>query len=41
MPDTDVTPSSRLSSRLSIQERLYPDLPCFGCGQANAKGLQL
>ncbi|GAB2763049.1 PaaI family thioesterase [Terrabacter koreensis] len=25
----------------SIQERLYPDLPCFGCGQANAKGLQL
>ncbi|WP_034809999.1 PaaI family thioesterase [Intrasporangium oryzae] len=26
---------------LSIQERLYPDLPCFGCGQANPKGLQL
>lgn len=27
--------------RLSIQERLYPELPCFGCGQNNPKGLQL
>ena len=27
--------------RLSIQQRLYPDLPCFGCGPANPKGLQL
>jgi acyl-coenzyme A thioesterase PaaI-like protein len=27
--------------RLSIQQSLYPDLPCFGCGPANAKGLQL
>jgi len=26
---------------LSIQERLYPDLPCFGCGHGNPKGLQL
>jgi acyl-coenzyme A thioesterase PaaI-like protein len=26
---------------LSIQERLYPDLPCFGCGHANPKGLRL
>jgi acyl-coenzyme A thioesterase PaaI-like protein len=26
---------------LSIQERLYPDLPCFGCGHGNAKGLKL
>lgn len=26
---------------LSIQERLYPGLACFGCGQANAKGLKL
>jgi acyl-coenzyme A thioesterase PaaI-like protein len=26
---------------MSIQERLYPGLPCFGCGQANAKGLRL
>ena len=25
----------------SIQERLYPDLPCFGCGHGNAKGLRL
>ena len=26
---------------LSIQQRLYPDLPCFGCGPANDRGLQL
>ncbi|MEU5697058.1 PaaI family thioesterase [Actinosynnema sp. NPDC020468] len=26
---------------LSIQETLYPDLPCFGCGHGNAKGLRL
>ena len=26
---------------LSIQELLYPGVPCFGCGPANAKGLQL
>ncbi|WP_309113251.1 PaaI family thioesterase [Saccharothrix sp.] len=26
---------------ISIQERLYPSLPCFGCGQANGKGLRL
>jgi acyl-coenzyme A thioesterase PaaI-like protein len=25
----------------SIQERLYPGLACFGCGQANAEGLRL
>ncbi|MGW5053598.1 PaaI family thioesterase [Actinokineospora sp. NPDC004072] len=25
----------------SIQERLYPDLPCFGCGHGNPKGLRL
>ena len=25
----------------SLQERYYPDLPCFGCGPANEKGLQL
>ena len=25
----------------SLQERYYPDLPCFGCGPANVKGLQL
>ena len=27
--------------RPSLQERYYPDLPCFGCGPANAKGLRL
>ncbi len=26
---------------ISIQERLYPDLPCFGCGPGNIKGLRL
>ncbi|WP_083707074.1 PaaI family thioesterase [Intrasporangium flavum] len=41
MPDSDVSPSTPLSSALSIQERLYPDLPCFGCGQANDRGLKL
>ena len=25
----------------SIQEQLYPDLTCFGCGPANAAGLRL
>lgn len=25
----------------SIQESLYPDSTCFGCGPANAQGLQL
>jgi acyl-coenzyme A thioesterase PaaI-like protein len=25
----------------SIQERLYPDLTCFGCGHANPAGLRL
>lgn len=28
-------------SAVSIQERLYPDLPCFGCGHGNSKGLKL
>lgn len=26
---------------LSIQERLYPTMTCFGCGPANPKGLQV
>jgi acyl-coenzyme A thioesterase PaaI-like protein len=26
---------------LSIQEHLYPTLPCFGCGHGNSKGLRL
>ncbi len=25
----------------SIQERLFPDMTCFGCGPANPKGLHL
>jgi acyl-coenzyme A thioesterase PaaI-like protein len=29
------------SGGLSIQERLYPTLPCFGCGHGNPKGLRL
>jgi acyl-coenzyme A thioesterase PaaI-like protein len=29
------------SGRLSIQERLFPTLRCFGCGPANQKGLRL
>jgi len=29
------------SGQLSIQERLFPELACFGCGPSNAKGLQL
>lgn len=26
---------------LSIQQRLYAEMPCFGCGPANDKGLRL
>ena len=40
MPDTDVAADADTAA-LSIQERLYPNLPCFGCGQGNPKGLQL
>lgn len=29
------------ASNLSIQERLYPESTCFGCGQANPDGLRL
>ncbi|GAA5035716.1 PaaI family thioesterase [Terrabacter aeriphilus] len=39
MPDAPVDVDRDLP--LSIQERLYPNLPCFGCGPGNAKGLQL
>ena len=28
-------------TRESLQERYFPDLPCWGCGPANEKGLQL
>nr|BFE53448.1 PaaI family thioesterase [Saccharothrix mutabilis subsp. capreolus] len=37
-PTLDAVTSTALTS---IQERLYPTLPCFGCGQANDKGLRL
>lgn len=30
-----------MTGELSIQERLFPDLPCFGCGPSNEKGLRL
>jgi acyl-coenzyme A thioesterase PaaI-like protein len=30
-----------IGDALSVQERLYPDLECFGCGHANPKGLKL
>ena len=33
MPDVD--------HDLSIQDRLFPQMACFGCGPANPKGLQL
>jgi acyl-coenzyme A thioesterase PaaI-like protein len=36
-----VTVSEGLGPGLSIQERLYPALQCFGCGHANPKGLRL
>lgn len=26
---------------LSLQERFFPDMTCFGCGPANSKGLRL
>ncbi|MGY1751894.1 PaaI family thioesterase [Blastococcus sp. SYSU D01042] len=34
----DASPSTRTTS---IQERLVPELTCFGCGPANARGLRL
>lgn len=30
-----------MDTGLSIQESLYPQLTCFGCGPANARGLRL
>jgi acyl-coenzyme A thioesterase PaaI-like protein len=30
-----------MSARPSIQERLFPELTCFGCGPANPDGLRL
>jgi acyl-coenzyme A thioesterase PaaI-like protein len=30
-----------MTTELSIQESLYPNLTCFGCGNANPRGLHL
>lgn len=30
-----------MSEHLSLQERFFPDMMCFGCGPANTKGLRL
>jgi acyl-coenzyme A thioesterase PaaI-like protein len=30
-----------MTEQQSLQERYFPDLPCFGCGPANEKGLRL
>jgi acyl-coenzyme A thioesterase PaaI-like protein len=41
---TDIEPrpaDDEAGPALSIQERLYPSLPCFGCGPSNPKGLRL
>jgi acyl-coenzyme A thioesterase PaaI-like protein len=40
MTQDDVTQDD-VTAELSIQERLYPQLTCFGCGHANARGLKL
>jgi len=40
MTQDDVTQDD-VVAELSIQERLYPQLTCFGCGHANARGLKL
>jgi acyl-coenzyme A thioesterase PaaI-like protein len=31
----------RADALTSIQDRLFPEMACFGCGPANPKGLQL
>lgn len=35
------TPSKADRERRSVQQRLYPELTCFGCGPANPVGLRL
>lgn len=30
-----------MPDQVAIQDRLFPTLPCFGCGPTNAKGLRL
>ena len=41
MKEAEATMSEANGDRLSIQDRLYPDATCFGCGLANPKGLHL
>ncbi len=38
---SDPNRTHNATAPLSIQERLYPALTCFGCGHANPDGLQL
>lgn len=33
--------STTIDGQASLQDRYFPDLPCFGCGPANTEGLQL
>lgn len=30
-----------MDGQISLQDRYFPDLPCFGCGPSNPDGLQL
>jgi acyl-coenzyme A thioesterase PaaI-like protein len=30
-----------MGDQIALQDRYFPDLPCFGCGPSNAEGLQL
>lgn len=39
--DEDPIVQERSIEERSIQERFVPDMTCFGCGPANAKGLRL
>jgi acyl-coenzyme A thioesterase PaaI-like protein len=34
-------PRPAVADEASIQQLLFPDLPCFGCGPSNTKGLRL
>jgi acyl-coenzyme A thioesterase PaaI-like protein len=36
-----VDPQQPAGEEPSLQQRYFPELPCFGCGPANARGLQL
>jgi acyl-coenzyme A thioesterase PaaI-like protein len=41
MTESTAGPDVSVSPNLSIQERLYPDTDCFGCGPGNPGGLRL